>query len=90
MAAISSLDVSLSTGGGRDLVAVDPAAVALVADGTPAAPAFPAAMLQPVGSGPIPAIVSTDAGGSGPIVLGQALQRANRRRGRPAHRGRRP
>ena len=73
MAAISSLSVSVSTGGGRNLVAVDPAAVGRVADGTPAAPDFPATMLQPVGSGPLPAIVSSDADGSGPIALGQAF-----------------
>ncbi|MGH2466079.1 MAG: FtsX-like permease family protein, partial [Candidatus Limnocylindrales bacterium] len=73
MAAISSLSVSVSTGGGRTLVAVDPAAVDLVADGTPAAPEFPAEMLQPPSTGPLPAIVSTDAGDSGPIALGQAF-----------------
>jgi putative ABC transport system permease protein len=72
-AAISTLSVSISTGGLRTLVAIDPAAVTMVARGTPAEPDFPAGMLGPAPPGPLPAIVSSDAGGSSPIVVGQSF-----------------
>ncbi len=72
-AAISAVSVAVSTGGGRTLLALDPAALTQVARGTPAEPDFPASILDPVGTGPLPAIISSDAGGSGPIALGQGF-----------------
>jgi len=72
-AVVGSLTVALSNGASRTLVAVDPAAVNAVAAGTPADPAFPAAMLAPA-SGPIPAIVSSATvgpGGTTAITVGQ-------------------
>ena len=73
MAPLATLDVSLSTGGSRALVVLDPAAVDAVAGGTPADPEFPAAMLDPTVSGPLPVIVSASTEGSSPITLGQTF-----------------
>ncbi len=70
-----SLNVTLSSGGGRILLGVDPAAIDAVAGGTPADPAFPAAMLGPL-HGPIPAIVSSSTvgpGGTNAISVGQVF-----------------
>ena len=71
-AAIAVESVSISTGGSRELIVVDPAAASAVGAGTPADPLFPAAMLQPT-DGPIPAIVSSSDPETGPVSLGQSF-----------------
>jgi putative ABC transport system permease protein len=73
MAAVATVDVSLSTGGSRTLVALDPAEAEVVAQGTPADPEVPAEMLAPTATGPLPVIASTSTEGSSPITLGQTF-----------------
>ena len=62
--------VSVSTGGLRNLVVVDPATLGAVSQGTPADPAIPGALFGPA-SGALPAIVSGGGEAVRPIALGQ-------------------
>jgi putative ABC transport system permease protein len=69
---INVSNVSVSTGGARSLVVVDPSSLGAVASGTPAQPGIPAALAGAV-SGSVPALVSGGGEGTSPIAAGQTF-----------------
>ncbi len=69
---ISVSSVTVSTGGARNLVVVDPASLGAVAGGTPAQPGIPAALAGSA-TGSVPALVSGGGEGTGPIAAGQTF-----------------